>query len=173
MIVRFATKRKQYVLLGIVFSGLVGMTLLNYTVTGQVLPIPQMAKATMTKAATPQIQQESKPASQEQGRHHEMIPLLSPKVELANHTELLGSQAVQPGLGTQSSSSQTSNTAGHKKIALTFDDGPDYKYTPQVLDILKKSGVKATFFVVGDQVKKYQGCLREPSLCYWAAELIS
>ncbi|MBL6853853.1 MAG: glycosyltransferase, partial [Alphaproteobacteria bacterium] len=36
-----------------------------------------------------------------------------------------------------------------KKIALTFDDGPDPEWTPQVLDILKQKGVKATFFVIG------------------------
>lgn len=36
-----------------------------------------------------------------------------------------------------------------KEIALTFDDGPDPVYTPQILDILKKNHVKATFFVVG------------------------
>ncbi|WP_123043447.1 polysaccharide deacetylase family protein [Cohnella candidum] len=41
-----------------------------------------------------------------------------------------------------------------KVLALTFDDGPDGKYTPQVLDILKEYGVKATFFVVGTQVEK-------------------
>lgn len=160
MIVRFAMKGKQYVLLGIAFSGVVGMTLLNYTVTGQVLPIQHMAKTTMTKAAPPQIKQETEPASQEQGMHHEMNPLPSRKVELAEHTELLASPAVQPGLGTQSSSSQTSSTAGRKKIALTFDDGPDHKYTPQILDMLKKSDVKATFFVVGDQVRKYPDVLR-------------
>lgn len=40
-------------------------------------------------------------------------------------------------------------------ISLTFDDGPDRKYTPQVLDILKKYGIKATFFLVGTQVEKY------------------
>lgn len=39
-----------------------------------------------------------------------------------------------------------------KIIALTFDDGPDQDYTPQVLDILKKYDVKATFFVVGENV---------------------
>ncbi|MFF2480123.1 polysaccharide deacetylase family protein [Paenibacillus sp. NPDC058071] len=45
---------------------------------------------------------------------------------------------------------------GHKekRIALTFDDGPDQRYTPAILDILKKKGVKATFFLVGQQVKK-------------------
>lgn len=39
-----------------------------------------------------------------------------------------------------------------KVIALTFDDGPDKDFTPQVLDILKKNNVKATFFVVGENV---------------------
>ncbi len=36
-----------------------------------------------------------------------------------------------------------------KKIALTFDDGPHYKYTEEILDILDEYNVKATFFVVG------------------------
>jgi len=36
-----------------------------------------------------------------------------------------------------------------KKIALTFDDGPDQKYTPEILDILKSYHIQATFFVVG------------------------
>lgn len=35
------------------------------------------------------------------------------------------------------------------KIALTFDDGPDNKYTPAILDILSKYHVRATFFVLG------------------------
>lgn len=37
-----------------------------------------------------------------------------------------------------------------KWIALTFDDGPNPQYTPMLLDILKKYGVPATFFVVGN-----------------------
>jgi peptidoglycan/xylan/chitin deacetylase (PgdA/CDA1 family) len=40
-------------------------------------------------------------------------------------------------------------------IALTFDDGPHPKYTPRLLDILKRYGVKATFFVVGRNVERY------------------
>ena len=36
-----------------------------------------------------------------------------------------------------------------KLIALTFDDGPHYKYTPYLLDELNKRNVKATFFVLG------------------------
>ncbi|MBX7223040.1 MAG: glycosyltransferase [Blastocatellia bacterium] len=35
------------------------------------------------------------------------------------------------------------------KIALTFDDGPDPVYTPQILDVLRQNQVPATFFVIG------------------------
>ncbi|ANE47222.1 xylanase deacetylase [Paenibacillus swuensis] len=42
-----------------------------------------------------------------------------------------------------------------RQIALTFDDGPDVKYTPQLLDLLSQYGVKATFFVVGTHAEKY------------------
>ncbi|HEX3011469.1 MAG TPA: polysaccharide deacetylase family protein [Syntrophomonadaceae bacterium] len=42
---------------------------------------------------------------------------------------------------------------GKKQVALTFDDGPDNYYTPQIPDILKSENVKATFFVVGERVK--------------------
>jgi cellulose synthase/poly-beta-1,6-N-acetylglucosamine synthase-like glycosyltransferase/peptidoglycan/xylan/chitin deacetylase (PgdA/CDA1 family) len=37
-----------------------------------------------------------------------------------------------------------------RQLALTFDDGPDPTWTPQVLDVLKREGVKATFFIVGE-----------------------
>lgn len=40
-------------------------------------------------------------------------------------------------------------------IAITFDDGPNDKFTPQVLNLLKKFNVKATFFCVGKQVQKH------------------
>ena len=42
-----------------------------------------------------------------------------------------------------------------KKIALTFDDGPNSLYTPRILDILKKYKVKATFFLIGKNVEAY------------------
>lgn len=40
-----------------------------------------------------------------------------------------------------------------KKIALTFDDGPHPVYTPKLLDGLQKRGVKATFFVTGENAE--------------------
>ncbi|MBK7579327.1 MAG: polysaccharide deacetylase family protein [Myxococcales bacterium] len=39
-----------------------------------------------------------------------------------------------------------------KRVALTFDDGPNPATTPQVLDILKQYGIKATFFINGKRV---------------------
>ena len=41
------------------------------------------------------------------------------------------------------------------RIALTFDDGPHYKYTAEILDILAEYNVKATFFVVGMLAERY------------------
>jgi peptidoglycan/xylan/chitin deacetylase (PgdA/CDA1 family) len=40
-------------------------------------------------------------------------------------------------------------------VALTFDDGPTTKYTPQILAILKKYHIKATFFMVGMNAKAH------------------
>lgn len=45
-------------------------------------------------------------------------------------------------------------------IALTFDDGPDPRYTGPLLDFLKREGVPAAFFVVGSQAKLYPSTLR-------------
>lgn len=46
--------------------------------------------------------------------------------------------------------SRNPEPAGGRYIALTFDDGPS-EYTPQILDILKREGVHATFFNLGEQ----------------------
>jgi peptidoglycan/xylan/chitin deacetylase (PgdA/CDA1 family) len=42
--------------------------------------------------------------------------------------------------------------ANQRKVALTFDDGPDTTYTPAILDLLAEHGVKATFFLRGDRI---------------------
>ena len=48
--------------------------------------------------------------------------------------------------------------AGH--IALTFDDGPDPAVTPQVLDVLARHGVCATFFCIGERVQRFPDLAR-------------
>ena len=44
---------------------------------------------------------------------------------------------------------------GGTGVALTFDDGPHPEGTPAVLDLLAASGAKATFFLVGEQVRAF------------------
>ena len=46
------------------------------------------------------------------------------------------------------------------KVALTFDDGPDPRFTPQVLDVLNQHNVKATFFLMGARADKYPELVR-------------
>jgi peptidoglycan/xylan/chitin deacetylase (PgdA/CDA1 family) len=46
-----------------------------------------------------------------------------------------------------------------KYVAITFDDGPNSSLTPQVLDILKRHGAHATFFVLGDNASRNPGIL--------------
>ncbi|MCM1937659.1 glycosyltransferase [Streptomyces sp. G3] len=48
-----------------------------------------------------------------------------------------------------------------KTIVLTFDDGPDPTWTPQVLDILEKYDVPGTFFLVGSMVARHPGIVRD------------
>jgi peptidoglycan/xylan/chitin deacetylase (PgdA/CDA1 family) len=45
-----------------------------------------------------------------------------------------------------------SNTVAGPRIAITFDDGPHYNFTPLLLDALKARGVPATFFVIGTSI---------------------
>ena len=48
-----------------------------------------------------------------------------------------------------------STVEGTKIVYLTFDDGPSESNTLKILDVLNESGVKASFFVVGGNVKKF------------------
>lgn len=50
---------------------------------------------------------------------------------------------------------------GRKVAYLTFDDGPIPEVTPRVLDILDRFGVKATFFMVGDNARRYPELVEE------------
>ena len=46
------------------------------------------------------------------------------------------------------------------EVALTFDDGPDPRYTPAVLDLLKRWNARATFFVLGKEVEAHSELAR-------------
>lgn len=51
--------------------------------------------------------------------------------------------------------------AESKTIFLTFDDGPGGKVTQQVLDILREKNVKATFFLIGEQLKNQETLVKQ------------
>ncbi|MFC4598279.1 polysaccharide deacetylase family protein [Cohnella hongkongensis] len=72
-----------------------------------------------------------------------------PETETAVHPS-------KPDRGPASPTAKPADEAERRpRVALTFDDGPDNNYTVEILDILKKYDVKATFFLVGTQVKKF------------------
>lgn len=50
---------------------------------------------------------------------------------------------------------------GQKTIALTFDDGPVQPYTGQILDILDKYRIKASFFCIGENVRQHPELAQE------------
>jgi len=48
-------------------------------------------------------------------------------------------------------------------VHLTFDDGPDPEWTPQVLDVLAAAEMRATFFAIGRQAQRYPELIRRVS----------
>ncbi len=52
-------------------------------------------------------------------------------------------------------------TRNGPNVALTIDDGPHPLITPLFLDVLRREGVKATFFVVGEKAEQFPGLIRE------------
>ncbi|BBH64558.1 bi-functional transferase/deacetylase [Actinoplanes sp. OR16] len=51
----------------------------------------------------------------------------------------------------------TTVSPGDGQIVLTFDDGPDPEYTPEILDVLEEYGVPATFFMIGSEISRHPG----------------
>lgn len=74
----------------------------------------------------------------------------------------MGPQAPRPPatgpLGRQNGYSSVQT--GAPVLALTFDDGPHPSNTPRLLDILRSRNVKATFYVTGENARKYPAILR-------------
>ncbi len=52
-------------------------------------------------------------------------------------------------------------TSSHNTLALTFDDGPDPSTTPKLLSLLAQHDVRATFFLIGDKVRRHPALARE------------
>jgi peptidoglycan-N-acetylglucosamine deacetylase len=57
-------------------------------------------------------------------------------------------------------SANRSLPGGAPSVALTFDDGPDDRFTPAVLDVLAERQVRATFFLVGNRAERHVDIVR-------------
>lgn len=65
-----------------------------------------------------------------------------------------------PGLSTGEGPFGTIVGTGTNTVALTFDDGPSPDWTPQILELLRESGIKATFCLIGENVEAYPDLVR-------------
>ena len=79
----------------------------------------------------------------------------------SSDTEVENSAYLEKYIGQQVKGVMPDGADGKKVAYLTFDDGPSKTITPKVLDILKKEGVHATFFVVGKNVEANKDLIKE------------
>ncbi|MDF2959967.1 MAG: polysaccharide deacetylase [Paenibacillus sp.] len=102
-------------------------------------PVPAAPQPEPVQPPAPQVQKPAKPAQTAASRQNAKSKRLTLSQLVKKYPNLL----------------LLKGSASSKKIALTFDDAPDTQYTPQVLDVLKKHNVKATFFIVGRLAEKH------------------
>jgi peptidoglycan-N-acetylglucosamine deacetylase len=83
-------------------------------------------------------------------------PTSSPGPSAGPHQSPTGATPSGSDLGLAGSQRLTGSDA----VALTFDDGPDPLYTPQLLDVLRQHNVQATFSMIGSRVRDYPDVVR-------------
>lgn len=78
-------------------------------------------------------------------------------IRLINVEETGASETEETGTAEAGAAGHREKTGGlyKGKLALTFDDGPDPRYTPKLLDGLAERGVRASFFLTGENAEKY------------------
>lgn len=102
-------------------------------------PSPRRPSVSPRKPSPPKPSPPRQRWSAEGGRTSNLVPPPPPQP---------AGPPLQPGSGPR-------RFTGSSAVALTFDDGPHPVYTPQVLNLLRSYGVRATFCLVGTQVRLY------------------
>ncbi|WP_433375692.1 bifunctional polysaccharide deacetylase/glycosyltransferase family 2 protein [Actinoplanes sp. CA-142083] len=83
-------------------------------------------------------------------------------VESTNDTGKVPAAALSGGPIIQTDGTTTKTvSAPDNQIVLTFDDGPSPAYTPEILKVLAKYDVPATFFMIGSQISQYPSVVRD------------
>jgi peptidoglycan/xylan/chitin deacetylase (PgdA/CDA1 family) len=85
--------------------------------------------------------------------------VIAAPIALAAAGGLVGYASAHPA--SQLFGSSIRRTTSAKKLAITFDDGPNPAITPKLLDLFARHNAHATFFVIGDFVKQAPDLLRE------------
>ncbi|MFI7601078.1 polysaccharide deacetylase family protein [Actinoplanes sp. NPDC049681] len=106
------------------------------------------------QGTAPQATPASAPPS---GRPAEPEPPAAAATPPTSATEPAPAVAVPEGNGP----AKSLRTTGSDTVALTFDDGPDPVQTPKILELLRENHVKATFCLVGTQVRRHPDMVRQ------------
>lgn len=120
-------------------------------------------------APVPEATQPSPPAPAQEISQPQPAPVRQPKLQEKPKLKAKEALPAPPTKATSQSNQLTlsqlvrkypdilrlKGSSGSNNVALTFDDAPDDTFTPQVLDILKKHQVRATFFLLGVQAAKH------------------
>jgi cellulose synthase/poly-beta-1,6-N-acetylglucosamine synthase-like glycosyltransferase/peptidoglycan/xylan/chitin deacetylase (PgdA/CDA1 family) len=69
-------------------------------------------------------------------------------------------QGSEPLLAARAGKLYSPESAPGRQIALSFDDGPDPRWTPQVVSVLRQFGVPGTFFMIGSQAARHPDLVR-------------
>jgi peptidoglycan/xylan/chitin deacetylase (PgdA/CDA1 family) len=89
------------------------------------------------------------------------VPAAGPPLPAAFNQQVVVGPGKPPLLPDKAGPFGSRISTGTVQVALTFDDGPDPKYTPEVLALLDQYTVKATFCLVGEMVVQFPELVRE------------
>ena len=94
------------------------------------------------------------------------VVLIAAIVVAASTSHVVGSHRREATRTTMTASDTPFNRVRttQKMVALTFDDGPDPMITPKVLEILRETGARATFFTTGMHAEQYPDLVRQTML---------
>ncbi|CAM5316771.1 polysaccharide deacetylase family protein [Streptomyces avidinii] len=108
----------------------------------------------------PQAGPGARPAAGAPGLRAQALPEKSYRLRPMTAEEPMRPAAVKPAVRTRPILELPAEAAASGGMVLTFDDGPDPRYTPAILDTLARYGVRAMFFVCGEMATENRDLLR-------------
>jgi peptidoglycan-N-acetylglucosamine deacetylase len=129
--------------------------------SSQIAPVPTNKNQTAGSSTLDNIFPDSKVQSSPQKSIQQQV-INQPPTPIAKQTAKTASSSLTPSAILPQTENITFDNRSfwlarmpNRAITLTFDDGPNPEYTPQILNKLRQANVKATFFLVGSRVKQH------------------